>query len=403
MKQRLIGRVSATLLALGFATLVQAQAPVKIGVLTPLSPPGDANAGQFIVRGAKMAADEINARGGVLGGRKIELVVEDDSGTPEKGVAGIRRLASQERVSAILGQYHSSVTLAVQPLAEQYKIPLLITQATAGQITERHLDYTFRTQAIDQDRVGLWSRWLKELGVKRLALVVENTDFGLGTIEETKKQFKTLGVGAEIKVVLVERGVIDLTPQMLELKAWRPDMIVNGGTGAMLYLIMKQAHAVGLFPAVPMLSATDIPARPEYWKNMGDKGTFITFLVQYQPSMKLTPRGEAMTRRYRETFKEDPVYPALNAHSQVMLIVDAINSAKSDKGEDIAKAMLANTYEGWSGMVSFTRGEGANWQQWSPPVLLTQYTRPDAPFAEATIVFPEKFKTGDWVPGRPAK
>src|SRR5258706_9440424 len=58
-----------------------AQAPIKIGVLTPLSPPGDATAGQFIVRGAKMAAEEINGHGGVLGGRKIELVVEDDGGT----------------------------------------------------------------------------------------------------------------------------------------------------------------------------------------------------------------------------------------------------------------------------------------------------------------------------------
>src|SRR5262249_56138325 len=65
-----------------------AQAPIKIGVLTPLSPPGDAGAGQLIVRGAKMGAEEVNAQGGILGGRKIELVIEDDPGTPEKGVAG---------------------------------------------------------------------------------------------------------------------------------------------------------------------------------------------------------------------------------------------------------------------------------------------------------------------------
>src|SRR5262245_65014467 len=111
--------------------LVMASAPaapafaqqVKIGVLTPLSPPGDASAGQFIVRGAKMAADEINGKGGVLGGRKVELVIEDDSGTPEKGVAGFRKLASQDKVSAVVGQFHSSVMDAVQDLAEQVKIP----------------------------------------------------------------------------------------------------------------------------------------------------------------------------------------------------------------------------------------------------------------------------------------
>src|SRR5262245_20657092 len=86
-----------------------AQKPVKIGVLTPLSPPGDAAAGQFIVRGAKMAVEDVNAHGGFLGGRKIELVVEDDSGTPEKGSAGFRKLATQDQVAAVIGQFHSSV------------------------------------------------------------------------------------------------------------------------------------------------------------------------------------------------------------------------------------------------------------------------------------------------------
>jgi branched-chain amino acid transport system substrate-binding protein len=400
MKRSLAACVSAALIALGLtAAPAYAQSPVKIGVLTPLSPPGDASGGQFIVRGAKMAAEDINARGGVLGGRKIELVIEDDSGTPEKGLAAFRKLATQDHVSAVIGQYHSSVTLAVQALADEYRIPIFATQATAGAITERHLPYTFRTHAIDQDRVQLWSRWLKERGVKRVALVVENTDFGLGLVEEAKKQFKTLGVGAEIKAIVVDRAVADLTPQMLELKAWKPDMIVNGGVGPILYLIVKQAYDVGLFPAAPMLIATDLPARPEYWKNLGEKGTYVTFIVHYQPRMKLTARGEAMSRRYREAFKEDPVYPALNAYSQVMLIADAITAAKSYKGEEIAKALLANKFEGWNATVSFTRGEGPYWQQWTPPMLLTQYTRPDMPFSEARIVFPLEFKTGDWVPG----
>src|SRR5262245_60311710 len=113
----------AALLA-GLATPALAQKPVKIGVLTPLSPPGDAGAGQFIVRGAKMGMEDANARGGVLGGRKIELVIEDDSGTPEKGVAGFRKLAAQDQAAAVIGQFHSSVMAAVQVLAEQFQIPI---------------------------------------------------------------------------------------------------------------------------------------------------------------------------------------------------------------------------------------------------------------------------------------
>ena len=134
----------AAIAAAAFVTPAFAQAPVKIGVLTPLSPPGDAAAGQFIVRGAKMGADDVNARGGVLGGRKIELIIEDDSGTPEKGSAGFRKLVSQDQAVAVIGQFHSSVMTAVQALAEEFKVPVFSTQASARQITERHLTYTFR-------------------------------------------------------------------------------------------------------------------------------------------------------------------------------------------------------------------------------------------------------------------
>ena len=120
--------IAAVLLAGVFPAPALAQKPVKVGVLTPLSPPGDAAAGQFIVRGAKMAAEDINARGGVLGGRKIELVIEDDSGTPEKGSAGMRKLATQDQVAAVVGQFHSSVATAVQVLAEQFQVPVFSTR-----------------------------------------------------------------------------------------------------------------------------------------------------------------------------------------------------------------------------------------------------------------------------------
>src|SRR5882672_6875704 len=159
----------AALLVIGLTSPALAQKPVKIGVLTPLSPPGDAAAGQFIARGAKMGADDVNARGGVLGGRKIELVVEDDSGTPEKGAAGFRKLATQDQAVAVVGQFHSSVMTAVQALAEQFKVPVFSTQASARQITEQHLTYTFRTHVIDPDRCQMWTRWIKERGFKRRA------------------------------------------------------------------------------------------------------------------------------------------------------------------------------------------------------------------------------------------
>src|SRR6266498_1527090 len=256
----------AAVAAAALVTPAFAQAPVKIGVLTPLSPPGDATAGQFISRGAKMAADEINAKGGVLGGRKIELVVEDDAGTPEKGAAGLRKLVSQDRVVAVVGQFHSSVTEAVQDLAEQLKVPVFLTQASAKKLTEKHLTYTFRTHVIDPDRVTLWNKWIQQQGFKRVAILAENTDYGVGLIEETKKQFASMGVKAELKSIIFDRAVVDLTPQLLEIKNWKPDLFINVGIGTPMYLISKQAFDVGLIPATPMLRSeehtSELQSRP---------------------------------------------------------------------------------------------------------------------------------------------
>jgi branched-chain amino acid transport system substrate-binding protein len=378
-----------------FTVPALAQNPVRVGVLTPLSPPGDASAGQFIVRGAKMAVEEVNARGGVLGGRKIELVIEDDSGTPEKGVAGFRKLASQDRAVAILGQFHSSVMDAVQQLAEQFKIPIFATQASARGLTEKHLNYTFRTHVIDPDRVQVWTRWIMQQGFKRVAVIGENTDYGVGLVEETKKAFKSMDVKGELKTIIFDRAVVDLTPQLLEIKNWKPDLVINAAVGTPVYLIIKQAYDIGLFPAASMLVSYDLPARPEFWKNLGEKGNYVAFIVYYQPTMKLTARGEAFRTKYREQFKEDPVYGALNGYAQVTLIADALNAAKSDAGEALVKALLENKFQGWNGTIGFSRGEGPYWQQWSPPMLLAQYTRPEMPFPEAKIVYPPEFKTGD--------
>jgi branched-chain amino acid transport system substrate-binding protein len=390
----------AVLIALSIGVLpalALAQNPVKLGVLTPLSPPGDPVAGQLILRGARIAVDEINARGGVLGGRRVELVIEDDSGTPEKGAAGFRKLATQDHVAAVIGQFHSSVMFAVQVLAEQFKIPVFATQATARGITEKHLVYTFRTCIIDADRAQVWTAWIKERRFKRVALIAENTDYGLGLIEETKKFLKTMDTGAELKTIIFDRAMVDFTPQMLDAKNWKPDLLINVGVGTAGYLIIKQAYDVGLFPAVPMLIASDWPLRPEYWKNLSDKGNWASFMVYFHPGMKLTQRGATFRKKYVDQFKEEPIYSPFQAYTQVMLLVDALNAAKTDGGDVLVNALLANKFEGWNGTISFSRGEGPYWQQSGTPILITQFTRPEMVFNNMKIIFPPEFKTGEWV------
>jgi hypothetical protein len=98
--------------------------------------------------------------------------------------------------------------------------------------------------------------------------------------------------------------VVDLTPQLLDTKSWNPDILLNGGVGTPVYLIIKQAYDIGLVPAVPMLVSYDLPVRTEYWKNLGDKGNYLVFIIYYHQTMKLSGRGETFRQKYLEQFKD---------------------------------------------------------------------------------------------------
>src|SRR4029450_6542267 len=113
----------------------------------------------------------------------------------------------------------------------------------------------------------------------------ENTDYGVGLVDETKKAFAAMLPGAELKTIIFDRAVVDLTPQLLEIKSWKPDVLLNGGIGTPMYLIAKQAFDVGLLPAVPTLVSYDGPVRPEFWKTVGDNGALTSLILYYHATL----------------------------------------------------------------------------------------------------------------------
>jgi branched-chain amino acid transport system substrate-binding protein len=385
------------MLVFGLPGLVSAKEPVKIGVMTPLSPPGATLLGKFILQGARMGAEYVNSTGGVLGGRQIELIVEDDSGTPEKGLAGYRRLVTQKGVSAIIGQVHSSVMIAVGDLAENLGVPIFSTQASSKAITEKHLITAFRTHAIDPDRARMWLRFIKEMDFKRVAMLAENTDYGLGLVDETKAGMAKMGLNIETKSLVFDKKVVDLTPQLLELKAWKPDLLIDiHSVPTTAYLMVKQSFDIGLFPSTPILASFDWPGRSEFWKNLGDKGNYILFISYYHPKMKLTERGDWFKKEYMEKHGEFPIYAAFNGFGQIMILADALELAKSDTPSELIKALEKGEFTSWNGLVTFERGEGPYWHQWSPPLMVLQYTEVGQSPENAPILYPPQMKTGSY-------
>lgn len=361
--------------------------PVKIGLLLPLSPPGDAAAGKRIRRGAELAAKFVNEEwGGVLGGRPIQLAIEDDAGTPAEGVAGFRKLVQKEGVVVVTGLYHSSVAMAVTTISKDLGVPMFSTGASSPKITETMFPTVFSIMSSTPVGAEFRLNWIKAMGWKRIAIIAEDTDYGTGYVDWLKKLGEPMGF--EIKSIVFPRTTNDLTPALLETKAWKPDIVLNWGTGAGAYLMTKQAYDVGLFPDVPMAGAYEWPLKPEAWEAMGEKGKGIIFLSLYHPGMKMSYLGDWFLPKYREMYKEDPDFYVLNCYGEILVIAQAINMAHSDSPKDLTEALRKGIFVDWQGIIKFKEEPGYKWHQVNPNYVMLQMTEPNQPLDKVLMIWP---------------
>jgi branched-chain amino acid transport system substrate-binding protein len=205
----------------------QSKEPVKIGLSAAVSG-GSAASGEAIKRGLQIAIDEINAKGGVLGGRKLELVIRDDEGNPQKGVTIARELVEREKVAAVFGGLHTTVALAQVPVWQELKTPYMGAWAAGTNVTRNGQtpNYVFRVSANDDYVDRFLSRYAIDVLKKgKPGLLLENTPWGQSNEAGLTKWFGEKG----IKAVGVERfnwNDPDMSPQLLRLKSAGADHIV---------------------------------------------------------------------------------------------------------------------------------------------------------------------------------
>lgn len=369
-----------------------AKEPVYIGALLPLSEPGAPQAGQLILRGIELGAEYVNTvMGGTVDGRPVEIVIEDDKGTPEVGASGYRRLVQEKQVVGVTGCYHSSVCLATIEVAKQLGAPVIVTQGSNAAITETGYPQVFRTHLIDTVRATALVDFAKNNGFQRVAIIADNTDFGVGLTGEVEKQGTAAGL--EVKTMIYDKTAVDLTPELLEVQAWGPDILFNGGTGNPEHLLIDQSYEIGLFPDVPMLATSDWPYRSdEYWSLHPETGVGMYIVTAYHKDMELSEKGKWFQETYRERFGEDPTYSSFNGFGDAVILAEAVKNAGTTDLAKVVEALETGEFEFWAGTVTFPRGEGALWHQWTPPVLITQYTEPNQTQNEAQLVYTFNYK-----------
>ena len=183
--------------------------PIKIGVLLPLTG-SNAKSGIIQKKSVLMAANEINAAGGI-NGKKIEPIIEDTQGKPDAGRAAIEKLITRDNVLLIGGGFSSSVTWATISIAQQRKIAFLVNSASADKITEQDWEYVFRLNPPISEHLETLAAFLKNVAtdIKSFAIVHANSLKSSSDARNFFKKARALGLKMVIKEGF-EAGAIDL-------------------------------------------------------------------------------------------------------------------------------------------------------------------------------------------------
>ena len=186
--------VCATIFILWGGSASAVDCPIKIGGLAPLSAPGSVTGGEAMRDAMNIAVDEINSRGGILD-CKVELIIGDTEGLPEKGIAVMEKLISQDNVVAVGGGYHSSVGVASGQVAHNRGIPVVFAETWSDEITSSKLPEVFRIAPLSSEVADFQAKFATTVpGVKKVAMVVENTDFGRPNAEASVKILEKAGI-----------------------------------------------------------------------------------------------------------------------------------------------------------------------------------------------------------------
>ena len=240
----------ATLLLATQIFAADAKSTFKVGVITELS--GDlATGGNITKRGYDLWAQEVNAKGGIdIKGKKykVELLYADAQSNPAAGAAAAERLITQEHVDFILGPYSSGVTLAVAPVVDKYKIPMITGSAESPLIWKNKFKYTFGTIPPINFTGAQSIKTLMELKPtpKTIAIIGSNDAFSKATAEA----YKTAAEAAKLKVLkfsIVPSGQ-DMTPLLSAVKSMKPDVIAFGGHDEEHVKFVKALRQIGYTP-----------------------------------------------------------------------------------------------------------------------------------------------------------
>ena len=236
----------AGLALLAAAGSASAQEVVKIGHVGPTSG-GIAHLGKDNENGARMAVDELNAKGVTIGGKKVkfELLAEDDGGDPKQGTAAAQKLVDS-KVAGVVGHLNSGTSIPASKIYSDAGIPQISPSATNPKYTRQGFKTTFRLVADDVHLGGTLGKYaVTQLKGKSIAVIDDRTAYGQGVADEFEKGVKAAG-GKTVAREFTNDKATDFTAILTNLKAKKPDIVFFGGMDAVAGPMIRQMKQLGI-------------------------------------------------------------------------------------------------------------------------------------------------------------
>jgi branched-chain amino acid transport system substrate-binding protein len=338
-------------LALGVvSTLSMAQEVVKIGHVAPLSG-AIAHLGKDNEYGARLAIEELNAKGVSIGGKKVkfELVAEDDAADPKQGTAAAQKLVDS-KVNGVVGHLNSGTSIPASKIYSDAGIPQISPSSTNPKFTRQGYKTTFRVVADDVHLGGTLGRFaVGELKAKNIAVIDDRTAYGQGVADEFEKAAKAAG-GTVVGREFTTDKSTDFTAILTTLKGKKPDVVFFGGMDAVAGPMIKQMKALGLNAK---FVGGDGICTNEIIKLGGDAvGDNQVFCAEAGGIDEKS--SAAFNTKFKKRFNVDVQIYAPYVYDAVNLMVDSMVKANSS---DPAKYLpvLAKTsgYKGVTGDIAF--------------------------------------------------
>jgi branched-chain amino acid transport system substrate-binding protein len=320
--------------------------PIKIAVVNARS--GQLSSlGNWEYKGAKLAVDEWNKKGGI-NGRKIQLKSFDDQGDPTTGTNLARKIDSEHYI-AMIGTAESAVTLAMAPVLKQAEIPN-ITSGQADALVEQKSPFLFLNGPTSTTYDSTLAKYLiQDKGYKKIAMITNNGSFGKGEHEAFAKAAKDLGVTAVTDQV-VTTDQKEFSAALTAIRSKKPQVIFIGSEEVEAGLIVKQARDLGI--TAPFAGAAP-QGTPVFMDTAGKTAAEGTIVSSPFLSSDITPAAQKFAAAYKAAYGEDAELHGAKAYDGATILLTALKNSGVATGKKLADAIRSTTHAGLLGQFQY--------------------------------------------------